>query len=100
MFKFLLLLCLIPLILVGCRACPEKAVLREGMHAYTETIRAQHLEWADKLTIDPATGKNHPDQITRLTPEQHRQAVATHDEYNALVEEDRAHDKETLFGFK
>jgi hypothetical protein len=62
------------------------------MHGYTNTIREQHLDWAEKLVADPATGKNRASEIPPLTAAQHDQIVKTHDEYNQLVAEDRSND--------
>lgn len=89
-----LLICLIGL---GC-VCPEKAILREGMDGLTKSIRTQHRDWANKLVVDPATGKDHRDQLPTITPAQLDQINKTHDEYDNLVKEDRERDAQGLFG--
>jgi hypothetical protein len=63
------------------------------MDGLTQSIRDYQLQWAEKLVVDPATGKNKAHEITPLTPEQLIQVQKTHEEYNALVAEDRARDK-------
>ncbi len=101
--KMILLFILPMMLLSGCTSCPEKSVLRDSMDGTTQTIREMQLDWASKLVVDPATGKNHATDITPLTPEQYNQIQQTHAEYNALVQEDRQRDQETgvlgrLFG--
>lgn len=80
---------LITVSLMGC-SCPQKAVLRESMDGMTRTIRKTQLDWAEKLTTDPATGKDHREDIKALTPDQLEQFKAVHKEYDDLVKEDRA----------
>src|SRR5690242_14071033 len=41
----------------GCTSRAELISVREGMDRGTRTIRAQHADWAEKLTVDPATGR-------------------------------------------
>jgi hypothetical protein len=98
----LILLFILPLFMVGCTTCPEKAILRDSMDGTTQTIREMQLDWASKLVVDPATGKNHAADITPLTPAQYDQIQKTHEEYNELVQEDRQRDQESggLFGGK
>ncbi len=91
---------LLPLFcLVGC-ACPEKAILREGMDQGTRQIRENEKAWAEKLvayppgTVDPrdgkaSTGKNKATEIPPLTPAQYKNGQKAHEDYENLVNQDR-----------
>lgn len=91
--------------LTGCQLTknPEKAALRESMYNGTQQIRTNEKAWAEKLvaypagstdprTGQPSDGKNKASEITPLTPAQFRNDVAAHDEFDKLVNEDRARD--------
>lgn len=109
--NFIILLAASLVLLVGCQGAknPEKVALREAMYQGTTQMRSNHKAWAEKLvaypagTTDPRTGqpsdgKNKASEITPLTPAQYRNGVAADDEFNKLVEEDRARDNEPVIG--
>lgn len=83
----------------GCTSRAELVTLREGMDRATRTIREQQLDWATKLTVDPATGQNHAYQLPRLTPADLAAVETAQREYNALVKRSRDRDGTgTFFG--
>lgn len=86
---FFLFILIMTLSLFACQQSPQAAVTREALDQATRKIRADHLAWAEKLTTDPATGKNHCDEIQPLSQNSWRQIQALHQEYQQLISEDR-----------
>lgn len=77
---------------VACTSCPEKALLRESLSANAKPVHDYTREVAEKLTIDPTTGKNRVNEIAPLTPAQKDNLLRNIDEFNATVVEDRQRD--------
>lgn len=86
--------------LVGCQACPEKAVLRESMNQGSQTAWSDAVEWGKQLVVYPAgqndprteqpsDGKNKAGAIQPLTPAAYDQLLKTKAEYDAFVTNDR-----------
>lgn len=91
MIRKLALLMLLSSVVVGCTS-PDKVVLREGMYQNVATIRAFAKDCAAKLTVDPATGKDHREDLKSLTPTQYQRLLATDNGFEQLYQEDKARD--------
>lgn len=84
------LLILSSLLLLGCSS--DKIILREGMYQNMATIRDLAKSTGAKLVVDPATGKDHRDEIKSLTQAQYDQLLRTDAEFENLYQEDKARD--------
>lgn len=81
---------LLVLALTGCST--DRMILREGMYQNMATIRQLAKDTGAKLVVDPATGKDHRDQIKSLTQAQYDQLLRTDAEFENLYQEDKARD--------
>jgi len=73
----------------GCASRAELIALREGMDRGTDTIRRQHLAWAQQLSQGRQT------ELPTLSAAEYRAVLTAHREYQDLVAASRAQDAAT-----
>lgn len=76
----------------------EKSALRETLVQGTQTIRAEHKEWAGLLVRQP-DGSDRRAELPQLSPSEYQNLLKLHDQFDANVANDRARDAKP-FGTK
>jgi hypothetical protein len=76
--------------ILGCQACPQKAVYRETMDAYNQPIYKDWQDWAPKMVASPQFPNGQKDQLPTLTQKQYENGMKLIEDANKFRDADRA----------